>query len=86
MRRLFRYFRQRLLERREGHQFLYRLTEKGRYRGMLVQKRYESIHEYLTRPNAGRLNRLVFLKEILEFHNEVALLGKLFFTLDLLGE
>jgi len=53
--RLFRYFRQGLLERRrEGHQFLYRLTEKGKDRGMFLQKHYESIYEYLPRPSARR--------------------------------
>jgi len=53
--RLFRYFRQGLLERRrEGHRFLYRLTEKGRDRGMFLQRRYESIYEYLPRPPVRR--------------------------------
>jgi len=53
--RLFRYFRQGLLERRrEGHQFLYRLTEKGRDRGMFLRRHYESIYEYLPRPLARR--------------------------------
>ena len=56
--RLFRYFKQGLFERRrEGHQFLYRLTEKGRDRGMFLQKHYESIYEYLPSPPARRRER-----------------------------
>ncbi|MEM2914921.1 MAG: hypothetical protein QXH91_05945 [Candidatus Bathyarchaeia archaeon] len=46
--RLFRYFRQGLLERkRVGHQFLYRVTEKGLRRGMYLEKP-ESIYEYIS--------------------------------------
>jgi hypothetical protein len=45
--RLLRYFKQGLLERkRVGHRFLYRITEKGLYRGLFLKKHYESIYEY----------------------------------------
>jgi len=53
--RLFRYSRQGLLERRrEGHRFLYRLTEKGGDRGMFLQRPYEPTYEYLPHPPARR--------------------------------
>lgn len=47
--RLLRYFRQGLLERkRVGHRFLYRITKKGLYRGLFLEKHYESIYEYIS--------------------------------------
>jgi len=46
--RLLRYYRQGLLvRRRDGHRFLYRLTEKGKRRGLLLGKHRESIYEHL---------------------------------------
>ena len=49
--RLLRYYRQRLLVRkRKGHKYLYRVTEKGRLRGIFLTKHYESIYEDLSLP------------------------------------
>jgi len=46
--RLLRYYKQGLLERkRSGHKFLYRLTLKGKRRGLLLRKRQESVYEHL---------------------------------------
>jgi len=46
--RLLRYYKQGLLERkRDGHRFLYRLTPKGKWRGLLLEKRQESVYEHL---------------------------------------
>ena len=46
--RLLRYCRQGLLvRRRDGHRLLYRLTEKGKRRGLLLRKHRESIYEHL---------------------------------------
>jgi hypothetical protein len=46
--RLLRYYRQGLLvRRRNGHRFLYMLTEKGKRRGLLLGKHRESIYEHL---------------------------------------
>ena len=46
--RLLRYYRQGLLvRRRDGHRFLYRLTEKGKRRGLLLGKHRESIYDHL---------------------------------------
>lgn len=46
--RLLRYYKQGLLERkRSGHKFLYRLTPKGKWRGLLLEKRQESVYEHL---------------------------------------
>lgn len=55
--RLLRYHRQGLMEKtREGHRFLYRVTEKGRRRGLFLEKRKESIYERLPygRPRGKR--------------------------------
>jgi hypothetical protein len=52
--RLLRYFKQGLLERkRVGHRFLYRITEKGLYRGLFLEKHYESIYEYNSHHRRG---------------------------------
>lgn len=49
--RLFRYFKQGLVDRkRDRHQFLYKVTEKGHYRGMLLVNRYESVYKFLPHP------------------------------------
>jgi hypothetical protein len=59
--RLLRYHRQGLLARRRyGHRFLYRLTEKGKRRGLFLGKHRESIHEHLpyaklSRPTGPKL-------------------------------
>jgi hypothetical protein len=46
--RLLRYYKQRLLERKRiGHRFLYRLTPKGKWRGLLLEKPQESVYEHL---------------------------------------
>jgi hypothetical protein len=46
--RLLRYYKQGLLERkRDAHRFLYRLTPKGKRRGLLLEKRQESVYEHL---------------------------------------
>jgi len=46
--RLLRYYKQGLLERKRiGHKFLYRLTVKGKRRGLLLGKRQESVYEHL---------------------------------------
>lgn len=45
---LLRYYKQGLLERKRiGHRFLYRLTPKGKWRGLLLEKPQESVYEHL---------------------------------------
>lgn len=54
--RLLRYFRQGLLERkRKGHEFAYRVTDKGRMRGVMLKKHRESIFEELASRRLARL-------------------------------
>jgi hypothetical protein len=61
--RLLRYHRQGLLERkRKGHKFLYRLTEKGKWRGLMLKKHRESIYEHLP---YGRPRRRVRPKQVI---------------------
>ena len=46
--RLLRYYKQGLLERKRiRHRFLYRLTPKGKWRGLLLEKPQESVYEHL---------------------------------------
>ena len=56
--RLLRYHRQGLLaRRRDGHRFLYTLTEKGKRRGLLLGKHSESIYEHLPYGRPSRPTR-----------------------------
>ncbi len=56
--RLLRYHRQRLLDRRrEGHKFLYKVTEKGRRRGLFLKRHYTSIYEIVPHLHAKKPRR-----------------------------
>ncbi len=60
--RLHRYSKQSLLERRRvGHGYLYRVTDKGRMRGVMLKKHRESIFEQLLSRRQARIEGILRL-------------------------